>query len=215
MSKPCICTISGKQWQLSQFHNNSCMALSYWLNWICQSLCITYWSVRDNYNDNYNARSTFSSHSYLYPIKYYIRLVSMCFLGTVLWLILVQQVTYLHSMWLQLKSTFVPPATFLHSPALQVKTQQPQAFRLLHYYLSNFSFSELKSDSKVFKLNKKNLCCFWTIIRLFSFMYCFEALNVTLFWRFYGWRCFLVQISRDWKIELFSQRTKDCQNLRY
>ena len=35
----------------------------------------------------------------------HVRLVSMCFLGNALWLILVQQVTYVHSMGLQLKST--------------------------------------------------------------------------------------------------------------
>ena len=62
-----------------------------------------------------------------------------------------QQVIYVHSMGLQLKSTFVPPATFLLSPVLQIKTQ---AFQLLHWCLSYFSFSELKSDSKVSALNR-------------------------------------------------------------
>ena len=65
-----------------------------------------------------------------------------------------QQVIYVHSMGLQLKSTFVPPATFLLSPVLQVKTQ---AFQLLHWCLSYCSFSELKSDSKISALNRKSI----------------------------------------------------------
>ena len=78
----------------------------------------------------------------------------MCSLGTVLWLMLVPQVICVHSMGLQLKLTFVPPATFLLPPVLQVK---PQAFQLLHCCLSYFSFSELKSDSKVSALNQKSM----------------------------------------------------------
>ena len=65
-----------------------------------------------------------------------------------------QQVIYVHSMGLQLKLTFMPPATFLLSPVLQVK---PQTFQLLHCRLSYFSFSELKSDSKVSALNQKSM----------------------------------------------------------
>ena len=84
----------------------------------------------------------------------YIKLVSMGSLGTFLWLT-GHQVIYVHSMGLQLKSTFVPPATCLVSPVLQVKTQ---AFQLLHCCLSYFSFSELKSDSKV-GLNQKFKSC--------------------------------------------------------
>ena len=78
----------------------------------------------------------------------------MCSLGTVLWLTLVPAGHCVQLMGLQLKSTFVPPATFLLSPILQVK---PQAFQLLHCCLSYFSFSELKSDSKVSALNKKSM----------------------------------------------------------
>ena len=65
-----------------------------------------------------------------------------------------QQVIYVHSMGLQLKSIVVPTATFLLSPVLQVKTQ---AFQLLHCCLSYCSFSELKSDSKVSALNHKSM----------------------------------------------------------
>ena len=79
----------------------------------------------------------------------------MCSLGTVLWLTLVPAGLLCYSMGLQLKSTFVPHATFLLSPVLQpVKTQ---AFQLLHCCLSYFSFSELKSDSKVSALNQKSM----------------------------------------------------------
>ena len=78
----------------------------------------------------------------------------MCYLGTVLWLTLVPagHLCSLNGVTLQLKSTFVPPATFLLSSVLQVKTQ---AFQLLYCCLSYFSFSELKSDSKVSALNQK------------------------------------------------------------
>ena len=53
----------------------------------------------------------------------YIRLVSICSLGTVLWLTLAPAGHLCSLKGLQLKSTFVPPATFLNSPVLQVKTQ--------------------------------------------------------------------------------------------
>ena len=87
-----------------------------------------------------------------------------------------QQVTYVHSMGLQLKSTFVPPATFLHSPVLPVKTQKPQAFRLLHCYFSNFSFSIQKSlhqikISMLFLDHKSNSFHSGIVLKLWVWLY--------------------------------------------
>ena len=84
----------------------------------------------------------------------YIKLVSICSLGTVLWLTLVPAGHLCSFKGLQLKFTFVPPDTFLLSPVLQVK---PQAFQLHHFCLSYFSFSELRSDSIVSALNQKSM----------------------------------------------------------
>ena len=85
---------------------------------------------------------------------HYIKLVSMCSLGTVLWLTLVPAV--------QLSSfngvtVEIDHCDTCHIFALPSFAGQTQAFQFLHCCLSYCSFSELKSDSKVSALNQKSM----------------------------------------------------------
>ena len=78
----------------------------------------------------------------------------MCSVGTVLWLTLVPAGHLCSCNGVTVEIDLCDTCHIFALPSSQVK---PQAFRLLHWCLSYFSFSELKSDSKVSALNRKSM----------------------------------------------------------